>query len=210
MLDNRILHMTPGEALMDVPVHELIQRLGIGIAEAQLRLDQSAVRVAAMLSDTRVDFTDAEGKTTQKTLLELGFAPNFYHFTEAELEVRMSISIKVEEDFGIEGAGNIGSGGDPKNRAVVFGASLNVEYHRKYGFESSASSVVRTKMISTPPPAPFLEALKVQARAGGTVSDPSSGGDAPPAGNEPEPTGGDPEPAGDPPGDPGGGDPGSP
>lgn len=193
MLDNRILHMTPGEALMDVPVHELIQRLGIGIAEAQLRLDQSAVRVAALLSDTRVDFTDADGKQSQKTLLELGFMPTFYHFTETELEVRMSISIKVEEDFGFELGGNVGSGGEPKNRATVFGASLNVEYHRKYGFESSASSVVRTKMISTPPPAAFLEALKAQARAGGKVAEGGGGGGGGGGGSgNPEP---EPEPA---------------
>lgn len=190
MLDNRVLQMTPGEALMDVPVHEIIQRLGIGIAEAQLRLDQASVRVAALLSEARVEFHDADGQTTTKSLLELGFTPTFYHFTETELEVRMTISMKVEEDFGFELGGNVGSGGG-QNRAVVFGATLNVEYHRKYGFEASGSSVVRTKLISIPPPAPFLEALKEQARIGGTVSTggdsgADSGGAEPPAEPEPE------------------------
>ena len=46
MLDNKVLSMTPGEALLDVPVGDFIQRLGVGIAEAQLRLDQMAVRIA--------------------------------------------------------------------------------------------------------------------------------------------------------------------
>ena len=69
MLDNRVMHMTPGEALMEVPVGDFIQRLGMGIAEAQLRLDQMAVRVAAMLSDARVELRDAQGKTASKSLL---------------------------------------------------------------------------------------------------------------------------------------------
>ena len=115
MLDNRVMHMTPGEALLEVPVGDFIQRLGIGIAEAQLRLDQMAVRVAAMLSDARVEFRDAQGKTSSKSLLELGFTPTFYHFSETELEVRMTISIKVEESFKFGLSANVGN--DPASIA---------------------------------------------------------------------------------------------
>jgi len=213
MLDNRVMNMTPGEALMEVPVGDFIQKLGVGIAEAQLRLDQTAVRVAAMLSDARVEFRDAQGKTSTKSLLELGFTPTFYHFSETELEVRMTISIKVEESFKFGLSANVGndaasiaqagsnaaagnaaaggngnapapapapapaSGGD--RRAVAFGAAINVEYHRKYGFEMSGSSMVRTKMIAVPAPAPFLEALREQARYGGTIAAGNAGGPAP-------------------------------
>jgi len=220
MLDNRVMHMTPGEALLEVPVGDFIQRLGIGIAEAQLRLDQMAVRVAAMLSDARVEFRDAQGKTSSKSLLELGFTPTFYHFSETELEVRMTISIKVEESFkfglsanvgndagsiaqasnnAAAGAAAAGAGGNANanaapqaapaggdRRAVAFGAAINVEYHRKYGFEMSGSSMVRTKMIAVPAPGPFLEALREQARFGGTIAAPSEPAPAPaPAPAEP-------------------------
>lgn len=211
MLDNQVMQMTPGEVLADVPIQEMIQRLGVGIAEAQLRLDQTAVRVATLLSGARVEFTDAQGKATSKSLLELGFTPTFYHFTEAELEVKMTVSMKVEEDFGVGISANVGNdagsisqaasgalgaaqgaasgnagaaGGGGTNaapaegsrRAVMFGAAINVEYHRKYSFDVQGSSTVRAKMVSVPPPAPFLEALKEQARSGGGVQ-------APPAGN---------------------------
>lgn len=215
MLDNRVMSMTPGEALMEVPVGDFIQKLGVGIAEAQLRLDQTAVRVAAMLSDARVEFRDAQGKTSTKSLLELGFTPTFYHFSETELEVRMTISIKVEESFKFGLSANVGndaasiaqagnnaaagsaaasgeggsggsapaaapaSSGGGDRRAVAFGAAINVEYHRKYGFEMSGSSMVRTKMIAVPPPAPFLEALREQARYGGTIAAGNAGGPAP-------------------------------
>ncbi len=95
MLDNKVLQMTPGETLTDVPIQEMISRLGAGIAEAQLRLHQTA---------------------------------------------------------------------------VMFGAAINVEYHRKYSFDVTGSSMVRAKMISVPAPAAFLDMLKEQARTGGTIS----------------------------------------
>lgn len=214
MLDNKVLQMTPGEILTDVPIQEMIIRLGNGIAEAQLRLDQTAVRVATLLSGARVDMTDAQGKQTSKSLLELGFTPTFYHFTEAEIEVKMTMSMKVEEDFGVGvsvnvgndagsisaatsgamgaakgatqpgqgGQGNQGGGagqapaegaqskGEGNKRAVMFGAAINVEYHRKYEFNVSGSSMVRAKMISVPPPTAFLDMLKEQARSGGKIS----------------------------------------
>jgi hypothetical protein len=206
MLDNQVLHMTPGETLAEAPIQDMIQKLGCGIAEAQLRLDQTAVKVATLLSGARVELTDAQGKATSKSLLELGFTPTFYHFTEAELEIKMSISMKVEENFGVGISANVGNdagsiqqatqgamgaaqgasqtGKNPANnggnaaagssgggdkRAVMFGAAINVEYHRKYSFDVTGSSTVRAKMISVPAPAAFLEMLKEQARTGGSV-----------------------------------------
>lgn len=223
MLDNRVMNMSPGEALLEVPVGDFIQRLGVGIAEAQIRLDQMAVRVAVMLSDARVEFRDAQGKSSSKSLLELGFTPTFYHFSETELEVRMTLSIKVEEGFRFGLTANVGNdpqsiaaataaaqagaaqasgqGGAPApaqaaapapagadRRAVAFGAAVSVEYHRKYGFEMSGSSMVRTKMIAVPAPGPFLEALREQARSGGSIVAGAAAGAAPATDEEPPPS----------------------
>jgi hypothetical protein len=38
--------------------------------------------------------------------------------------------------------------------------TVNVEYHRRYGFDTTASSTVKTKMVSVPPPSVFLDALR--------------------------------------------------
>ena len=78
MLDNKVLDMTPGEALLEAPIGELIQRVASSIAEAQLKLDQIGVRVASLLSDAKVTFNKADGKPVEKSLLELGFLPTFY------------------------------------------------------------------------------------------------------------------------------------
>ena len=56
------------------------------------------------------------------------------------------------------------------NRAVLFGAAVNVEYHRKFEFDMRGASMIKTSMISVPAPAPFLEAIRESARNGGSVS----------------------------------------
>jgi len=65
----------------------------------------------------------------------------------------------------------MGQAGD--KRGVMFGATINAEYHRKYEFDMSGSSMIKTKMIAVPPPAAFLEAIKEHARAGGTMATPA-------------------------------------
>ncbi|HLT40918.1 MAG TPA: hypothetical protein VK034_31790 [Enhygromyxa sp.] len=177
MFDNKVLKMSPGEALLDAPIADMVQKLGIAIAEAQLRMDQVGVRIATMLADARVDFTDAEGNVTTKNLLQLGFLPTFYHFTETTIEVKLTMSMKVEEGFSITGSVDLGSGSPPvelpasDNRAVMWGVAIDVGYHRKYEFNMSGSSSITTKMVSVPAPTAFLD----QIRASTQVATPSDG-----------------------------------
>ncbi len=188
MLDNKVTNMSPGEALLDVPMGEMIQKLAVSISEAQLKLDQTAIRVASLLSETKVDFSKEDGTTISKSLLELGFEPKFYQFTEAEIEVKMTLSMKIEEAFDVSGglsagnaspAGGANSGGTTDsakakpakdNRVVPWGAAINVEYHRKYEFDVGGSSMIKTKLISMPAPSVFLDTIKEHARSGGTIN----------------------------------------
>ncbi|MCB1737350.1 MAG: hypothetical protein KDI42_04410 [Gammaproteobacteria bacterium] len=243
LFDNKVAKMTPGEALLDAPMPELIQRMGIAIAEAQLKLDQTSVRIAAMLGDSKVTVTNAEGKDVEKSLLDLGFTPTFYHFSETEIKIKLSLNMKIEEDFGVgaslnvgndagatelaaaaaaealgqggggegahaadvdlenddvddaappaddaeggdaggdAGAGAAAGGGDRTpianatnangKRAVLFGAAVNVEYHRKFEFDMRGASMIKTKMISIPAPSAFLDAIRESARNGGSVA----------------------------------------
>lgn len=175
MLDNKVLSMTPGEALLDVPIGDIIEKLAIGIAEAQLRLDQMGVRVATMLAEAEVSFTDKDGKSTKKNLLQLGFAPNFYHFTQAEIEVKLTMSMKVEEGFSLGAKFTVGSGSPPSggsssppggntgNRAVMWGLSIDASYHRKYEFDMSGSSRITTTMVSVPAPPAFIDQIRQAA-----------------------------------------------
>lgn len=215
MLDNRALNMTPGEALLDVPMGDIIERMGRAIADAQLRLDQNSVQTAIALGETRVDLMNAAGEIVSRSLLELGFTPTFYHFTETTIEIYVTLSIRVEEAYkvgatltfnqsssGTTGAtgmssvsvGGTGAGptgptgpasssgstpsapsggsfaqqilsvGETTQRASLFGLTVNAEYHRRYEFDTSASSKVTTKMLSVPPPSVFMDALRENFR----------------------------------------------
>lgn len=44
-----------GRELLDVPLPEMVMKLGLGIAEAQRALDQNSVETAKMLAETEVD-----------------------------------------------------------------------------------------------------------------------------------------------------------
>jgi hypothetical protein len=156
---DELSNMMPGDILLAAPIDQIIQKLGVGIAEAQLRLDQAAVKVATMLSQARVEIKDVLGNTTTKSLLELGFMPSFYHFAESEIEVRMTIQIQVGED----------------QRATLKGSPIELEYHRKHQFDVNGSSLIRTKLITVPAPALFLDLLREQARTGGSISQPGGG-----------------------------------
>jgi len=190
MLDNKVLDMTPGEALLEAPIGELIQRVASSIAEAQLKLDQIGVRVASLLSEAKVTFNKADGTPVEKSLLELGFMPTFYAFTETDIEIKLTLQLKVDEDFTIKGSATAGStatgeGVEAAKRIVPFGITISADYHRKYGFDMSGSSSVKTKLLSVPPPSVFLETIKDHARSQALS----------PAPSEPSPTPAPPAPA---------------
>ena len=46
------------------------------------------MRVASLLSEAKVTFNKADGSPVEKSLLELGFLPTFYAFTETDIEHR--------------------------------------------------------------------------------------------------------------------------
>ncbi|WP_428034535.1 hypothetical protein [Amphritea sp.] len=164
--DNQVAGMTPGQALMDVPIPKLIENTAKAIAAAQYELDSTSVRAATMLSETRISFNDVDGTSRERSLLELGFIPQFYHFKETEMEFKVTISVRVESgiDFGVEaGLGSTESAGLP----VAFAGTISFDLHHKYEFDMEAVSRIKTTMKSVPPPQAFLDAIRNHAASGG-------------------------------------------
>jgi len=102
-----------GQLLQDVPLGTMIENLGLGIATAQERLDEVAIEATLRLANTNTTLLDADGDTVTRSLLELGFTPTFYQFTEATLEVSFIASMQVAEalsvGFGLRVGGQVGS-----------------------------------------------------------------------------------------------------
>ena len=102
-----------GQLLQDVPLGTMIENLGVAIATAQERLDNVAIEATLRLANTKTTLLDADGQEVTRSLLELGFTPTFYQFTEATIEVSFIASMQVAEvlsvGFGLRFGGTIGS-----------------------------------------------------------------------------------------------------
>lgn len=99
-----------GEMLMDMKLADLIGDAGRAIAEAQASLDASSIRLSLALAESRVKTTDAAGVERERSLIELGFMPSFYHFSTASFTFNLSITTRLEQSFDI--GLNVGVGND--------------------------------------------------------------------------------------------------
>lgn len=132
--------------LLNAPLPELIERLGVSIANAQAALDQSSLAIAQAMGTTMVEID-----SQPRSLLELGFIPSFYAFTEATIEAKLAFTVTESTEIGV----NASVGVDMK----VFAASVEASYARKYSFSAEGSSSIATRLVSLPPPTPLLEIL---------------------------------------------------
>ncbi len=105
-----------GQALQDVPLGEMVGNLGLAIADAQERLDGVAIAATLRLASEKTTMFDADGNPVTRSLLELGFAPTFYQFTEANIEVSFIATMQVSEalriGFGFDISGQISNASD--------------------------------------------------------------------------------------------------
>jgi hypothetical protein len=141
--------------LMQAPLPEMVERLGIAIAQAQLALDRNSAEIARILADDEngIDLNDGAGL---RSLLELGFTPTFYQITEATIEARVAFTANQSEEFSIGGRIGVQIG--------FFAASINASYSNRYSFEATGSSAIRARFVSIPPPPIFNEILRSTLR----------------------------------------------
>ena len=84
------------------------------------------------------------------TLLQAGLLPTFYRFTEAQIEVKLSISVKRVEETETSGTrrpfvlGGIG--------VLAFGAPVNFRTANTFSYSADGASVLRATLRPVPPP----------------------------------------------------------
>ena len=91
------------------------------------------------------------GKPVKTTLLQAGILPTFYQFTEALIEVKLSITMKRTEESDIEGRP-----GFLKRRVMAFGSPVNYRTANTYSYTAQGSSLLRITMKPVPAPARLL------------------------------------------------------
>lgn len=142
--------MSVGQELLNTPFPEMVQKLALAIAEAQTKLDMNSTEVARFMSETEIELPKISGQGTNKfPLIALGFFPSFYQFQEAEIEVKMAITMAKTREFELGVKAKAGFG--------PFAASVNATYKSKYNYSQEGSSTLRVKLAPAPPPT-MLEA----------------------------------------------------
>lgn len=128
--------MSIGQELLNVPMGDMIRQMAFAIADAQLELDESSIRVAELMSGNRLlrdaegQFVDQEGNPSPKpeyqdtrvffgpkapgetlpprvSMMELGFTPTFYQFIDTIIEVKIAIKITLDTSSTVAKTGDI-------------------------------------------------------------------------------------------------------
>jgi hypothetical protein len=81
------------------------------------------------------------------TLLQAGVQPTFYQFTEAQVEVKLSISIRRVETTETSGTRPLLFGG-----FVAFAAPVNYRSANTFQYSADGASVLRATLRPVPPP----------------------------------------------------------
>lgn len=137
--------------LLSAPLPQIIERLGIAVADAQAALDKNSVATAVEMAGTAVE---VGGET--HNLLSLGFSPTFYAFTEATVEAKLSFSMQETTEFGVKADASVGV----NVGVVAVAASVSVSYARKFSVGAEGTSSLAARLVSLPPPEPFEALLR--------------------------------------------------
>ena len=94
-----------------------------------------------------ISVTQQPTTPARTTLLQAGLLPTFYQFTEALIEVKLSITLRE--------AGSTQTAGRPgfaKRGAMAFAAPVNFRNASTYSHTTEGSSLLRVTMKPVPPP----------------------------------------------------------
>jgi hypothetical protein len=172
------LGATVGADLLAVPFPKMVFDLARAIAKGQTALDRASLATLRVLARTQfdyipeiteviapgpvntvggvpvtgVDVTLVQPRSLRLSLLQAGLTPSFYQFTESVIEVKMSISSKVETqsefEFGVQVEASA-------NFLFASGSvSSHVDYRTSntYSYSAEGSSLLRTTLKPVPPP----------------------------------------------------------
>ncbi|WP_046758279.1 hypothetical protein [Kordia jejudonensis] len=163
------------QQITNAPLPFMLEKLGMSIANAQSALDANSIRLANELAAVKINIGDEE-----YNLLSLGFAPTFYAFTEASVEMKMEFSMAESESYGgalgfsygnsnssnsnVSASASNGSSSNSASKdstsTQMFGVSVSAHYARKYSTSAEGSSSIAAKIVSLPAPDIYFEILK--------------------------------------------------
>lgn len=128
--------------LLEVPFPLLLGQAAEAVAQAQAQLDESSMRLQAQL-DQLTAAAIADAGDERNGLARFQVDATWYHIPEVEIDVRMSLTMKLEEETRSDGRRVV----RPRLRSVPY----NVTTSRQTELEASGTSSVRARIVSVPP-----------------------------------------------------------
>jgi hypothetical protein len=116
--------------------------------ERQVDLGPAGGGQTVAITGARIRGTGAE--PINLNLLQSGLLPTFYQFTEAEIEVKLSISMKRTESR--EEQPRLGAVESPYG-ALAYASPVDFRTANTYSYSAEGASVLRATMRPVPPPA---------------------------------------------------------
>lgn len=118
------------EDILIDPLERVLSLVGQGVANAQRAMDLNSVATQTLLANDPV-------------LKELGLEATWYHMPTVEVELRLSLSLRREDQI-------------KDNKLVarkfrMYAAPFNASYQNNFGSEVSGTSQIRAKIVSIPP-----------------------------------------------------------
>jgi hypothetical protein len=162
-----------GQELAEVQFGDLISNIAKGIADGQRALDLVSIQTLIALSQTPVDVipeitevlspdpfsVPVSGHTpiqvtgvrvqatasppVQMSALQAGILPTFYQFTEATIELKLSLQLRQAEE--------VNQDGTRQTVLLPFGSSVNFRTQNTYSYQATGSSTVHVTMKPVPP-----------------------------------------------------------
>ncbi|WP_299948054.1 hypothetical protein [uncultured Ruegeria sp.] len=139
--------MSIGQELLNVPFAEMVQKLALSVAESQTELDRHSTDVAKYMADQKIqlpDLSNPEGPPKEFSLVSMGFLPAFYAVQEAEIEVKMAISMTKQKETA--GSASVKGGWGP------VAAQVNASYSSRYAYSQEGASRLTIKLAPADPP----------------------------------------------------------
>ncbi|NOD91076.1 MULTISPECIES: hypothetical protein [unclassified Ruegeria] len=170
--------MSIGQELLNVPFAEMVQKLALSVAESQSELDRHSTDVAKYMADQKImlpDLSNPSGPGKEFSLVSMGFLPAFYAVQEAEIEVKMAISMTKQKEK--SGSASVKGGWGP------VAAQVNASYSSRYAYSQEGASRLTIKLAPADPPI-LLQKYMEAVTAAMLAENPVMGEDPDP---EPEP-----------------------
>lgn len=115
-----------------------------------VQVDEAGTTVT--VTGARIEATGA--RPVQMNMLQAGLFPTFYQFTEASVEVRMSITMREEREGTAEGRTQPTARAGPFALGFSRAYASTVDYRNSntFNYQAQGASVLRATMRPVPPP----------------------------------------------------------